>query len=156
MKNSINVKANQEGFTLIELVVVIVILGILAVTAAPKFINLTADAKGAVVEAVEGSLKSAADLAHAKSLINGDSSASISIAGETINFIHSYPTALTIGLLMDIDTAASIGDFVLVSSSAGTTITHASAVTPANCQAKYLEPTGVGLSPAISSDISDC
>ena len=36
--------ARQQGFTLIELIVVIVILGILAVTAAPKFMNLTSDA----------------------------------------------------------------------------------------------------------------
>jgi MSHA pilin protein MshA len=70
MKNSINVKANQEGFTLIELVVVIVILGILAVTAAPKFIDLTGDAKASTIEAVRGTLNSAADMAHAKALIN--------------------------------------------------------------------------------------
>lgn len=40
----------QQGFTLIELIVVIVILGILAVTAAPKFMNLTSDANASVVK----------------------------------------------------------------------------------------------------------
>ncbi|MBL4822622.1 MAG: prepilin-type N-terminal cleavage/methylation domain-containing protein, partial [Colwellia sp.] len=58
--------SKQQGFTLIELVVVIVILGILAVTAAPKFIDLTSDAKGSVVQAVKASINSAADMAHAK------------------------------------------------------------------------------------------
>ncbi len=49
----------QEGFTLIELVVVIVILGILAVVAIPKYINLTADAASAAVSGVAGGLASA-------------------------------------------------------------------------------------------------
>jgi len=156
MKRSMNVKANQEGFTLIELVVVIVILGILAVTAAPKFIDLTSDAKGAVVEAVEGSLKSASDMAHAKALVAGVTNTALSIAGENIQFANSYPDNESIGLLLDIDTTVSTGDFVLVSAAGGTTIAHAKAVTQANCQAQYDEPENAGDTPTIGSDITDC
>ena len=47
---------NNQGFTLIELVVVIVILGILAATAAPKFIDLTGDATEATLKGVKGAL----------------------------------------------------------------------------------------------------
>jgi len=52
----------QNGFTLIELVMVIVILGILAATAVPKFVNLSNDAEQAVMQGMKGALRSARDL----------------------------------------------------------------------------------------------
>lgn len=62
----------QNGFTLIELVVVIIILGILAVTAAPKFINLQSDAKASTVKGLEAATKGADSLVYSKSLIAGN------------------------------------------------------------------------------------
>ncbi|OQK62680.1 putative membrane protein [Vibrio vulnificus] len=50
---------NKQGFTLIELVVVMIILGILSVTAAPRFLNLQSDARKSTLEATKGALESA-------------------------------------------------------------------------------------------------
>lgn len=61
----------SKGFTLIELVLVIVVLGILAATAAPKFIDLSSDAKKANMQALAGAMASAADLVFYKSKIPG-------------------------------------------------------------------------------------
>lgn len=58
---------NNRGFTLIELVVVIVILGVLSVTALPKFIDLSGDAREAALTQIEASVKSANQLVFVKS-----------------------------------------------------------------------------------------
>ncbi len=62
----------QNGFTLIELVVVIIILGILAVTAAPKFINLQTDARQSALQGVKGAIQGANGLVFAKAALAGE------------------------------------------------------------------------------------
>lgn len=97
--------SKTKGFTLIELVVVIVILGILAATAAPKFIDLTGDAKESVIEGVRGSINSAADMAHAKALVSGNagSSGSVTAAGITFDVTWGWPDADEIENLIDLE-----------------------------------------------------
>jgi MSHA pilin protein MshA len=65
----------QRGFTLIELIIVIVILGILAVTAAPRFIDLQSDARRASLEGVRAALQGGAQLVYAKAAIAGEQTA---------------------------------------------------------------------------------
>ena len=66
-------KSNQKGFTLIELVVVIVILGILAATALPKFVDLSGEAETAALNGIAGALSSAASINYsACAAVNND------------------------------------------------------------------------------------
>ncbi|ODS23333.1 hypothetical protein AB835_09255 [Candidatus Endobugula sertula] len=63
-------KRKATGFTLIELMAVIVILGVLAATAVPRFVDLSGSAKNAAVEGIAGSLASAASLNHVQNIAN--------------------------------------------------------------------------------------
>lgn len=61
----------QQGFTLIELIIVIVILGILAVTAAPKFLNLQDDANTATLDGIKASMETSKNIVYGKAIIAG-------------------------------------------------------------------------------------
>lgn len=97
----------QSGFTLIELVAVIVLLGILAVTALPRFVNLQSDARIAVLGGVVAAMNGASTQIYAKSLIDGSETAgssSITVNGTAFATVYGYPAAASIEGLLDLST----------------------------------------------------
>lgn len=172
----------QQGFTLIELVVVIVILGILAVTAAPKFIDLQDDARTATLQAVKASIESVKALVHSKSLIAGNASVDgdrtsvtpvVVVNGKDVNISFGYPRSNNASVdewendLLDITVGAASpndnGEFVISSISDTIYITPDPDGTntklttpPTSCFISYAEASSAANADIPVPTVTDC
>lgn len=165
-KLSNNSFGQQKGFTLIELVVVIVILGILAATAAPKFIDLTSDAKASVMEGVQGSVNSAVNMIHAKALVAGQTgdTGAVKVGTKYYAVEHGYPVGEAVGDGTAVDKGLGLASLIELEANSDITIsnaepaiiTHKNATTAANCQLSYANSTGAEERPIITPDLTDC
>ncbi len=130
----------QSGFTLIELVVVIIILGILAVTAAPKFLNLQSDARASTLEGLKGALQGANTLVYSKASIQGveqdqNSTAvkNVDLDGDDTNDVattYGYLNATKEDLTEALD--VSTDDWTFATGVTGTTLTSPIVIHPAD------------------------
>jgi MSHA pilin protein MshA len=149
-----------RGFTLIELVVVITILGILAAFAVPKFIALDTQARIATINGLAGSVKSAAALARSLDMATSAGlTGPVTMEGSAVTLSNSYPdsTAAGIGSALNANTAAG-GDFTFAAGNGTTTVatwTKNGAPTPATCEVTYT-PAPAGGVPLVAVLTGGC
>ncbi|MBV2130459.1 prepilin-type N-terminal cleavage/methylation domain-containing protein [Arsukibacterium indicum] len=158
-------KRSQAGFTLIELIIVIVILGILAVTAAPKFLDFGGDARRSTLTGVKGALESAGSLVYGKAIIAGKhNEPTESLTDPAINIVYGYPAATPIAIRAAAELAAdewdvvvstgddapgfgAVGTSSVVISAANSTLGTTEATA---CHAVYVASTGPAVKPVIT------
>ena len=143
----------QGGFTLIELVVVITILGILAAFAVPRFARLEGQARTAATQALAGSVRSGAALSHALWLAQGNpASTSVTMEGTPITLANGYPTAAFID-----DTLVEFTGFGFTPGATGVFQKQSPTGTNIpNCLVTYTPAAAANTAPTIVATVTGC
>src|SRR5690606_16779894 len=140
-----SMKKDQGGSTLIELVMVIVILGVLAAFALPRFADLGGDARTASIQAAAGAIKSASNIAHARQLADGSALGDdVALEGQAITMVNGYPTADADGIIL---AAQLSGDDYTIGTGGATAGTPITVSLRANCQVTYTAATATAATP---------
>lgn len=151
-------RSRQHGFTLIELIVVLVILGILAAFAIPRFANVNAEARQAAIRGLAGSLRSSSALVHGLAMARGLTAASgqtVQLEGAVVKLVHGYPEATADGIgnsVLNLD-----GFTTTIDSTAGT-VTYVPENAPASaatCSVVYTQASA-GVSATVKLNDDNC